>query len=213
MVREVDCVRTMADEILRGPILSIDEPITHIGIAMIPIIATKAQYELDAYLRDAQRKVPIKCILTPAIYFGSSKGNGSNGKATNEERERIREKFIRKLPGNTCGVLILDSKGMVVALSLHLHVRTFWECIGQVVDLICKYYDPRGLLLDKMTALVSATLFLARLRGVNPKEVIATKDWGNIMIGLPILKEEANESMNLEGMSKSVLYCSIGIQV
>jgi hypothetical protein len=202
----------MADEILRGPILSIDEPITHIGIAVIPIIATKAQYELDAYLSAARGTVPIKCILTPAIYFSSYESNRSNGGATDEERDRIRRRFIKKLPGNTCGVLVLDSQGMVVALSLHLHVRTFWLRIDQVVDLICKYYNPRGLLLDKMTALVSATLFLARLRGVNPKEVISTKDWGNIMIGLPILKEEADDDVNLEGMSKSVLYCSIGIR-
>ncbi|MFX1368075.1 MAG: hypothetical protein ACFFAY_05705 [Promethearchaeota archaeon] len=212
MVREVDCVRTLADEILRGPILSIDEPITHIGIAVIPIIATKAQYELDAYLNATQGRVPVKCTLTPAIYFSSSETNRPNGNPTDDERERIKEKFIKKLPGNTCGVLVMDSQGMVVALSLNLQVRTFWLRIGQVVDLICKYYNPRGLLLDKMTALVSATLFLARLRGVDSKEVIATKDWGNIMIGLPILKEETDENVNLENMSKSVLYCSIGIR-
>jgi len=211
LVREVDCVKTLADEILRGPILSISEPITHYGISIVPIIAMKSQSALDAYSKTVRGTVPNKMILRPAIYFGFATSKGGNGHATEEARMKIAKQFIRMLPGTTCGVLCLDSNGTVVALNLHLRIRAFWERIDLVEDLIQKYCDPKGMPVDKKMTLVNTTLFLAQLRGINPSEVMQTKNWGNIMIGLPTLTEETDTRQDFRPLTKSVLYCSIGM--
>lgn len=211
MESEVDCVKTVADEILRGPILSMTEPITHYGIAVVPIVATKDQTLLDSYLETVSRKVPTKMVLRTAMYFGFTDARRENGNTTEEEKTEIAKEFIAKLPHNTCGSVVLDSDGTVVALHLNLCIQAFWDRASQLSSLIQKYCNPRGMPIEKKMVLVNTALFLARLREVHPKEIVETKYWGNIMIGLPALAEETEASPAAEGFSGSVLYCSIGM--
>jgi hypothetical protein len=211
MEREVDFVKTVADEILRGPVLSMTEPITHYGIAVVPIIATKNQTLLNSYLETVSRKIPTKMILRTAMYFGFADDRRENENTTGEEKTEIAQKFIAKLPRNTCGIVVLDSDGIVVALNLNLCIQTFWDRTSLLSNLIQKYCNPRGMPIEKKMVLVNTTLFLARLREVHPREIVETKYWGNIMIGLPNFAKETEDSLAAQCFSRSVLYCSIGM--
>ncbi|MHA1966119.1 MAG: hypothetical protein ACW97G_16205 [Candidatus Thorarchaeota archaeon] len=101
-----DCVRVVADEILKGHILALSEPLSYSGIVIVPIVRVDEPQHI--------RRKLSRTTLT----------------------EYVHKVIVGSLPKNTCGVFVLDSLGDVVAFKLHLDVSTFWERISFVEKLI-----------------------------------------------------------------------------
>ncbi|MHA2323125.1 MAG: hypothetical protein ACXACG_15950 [Candidatus Thorarchaeota archaeon] len=140
-----DCVRVVADEILKGQILALSEPLSYSGIVIVPIVRV-----------DEPQHVRRKLSRTTLT-------------------EYVHKVIVGSLPKNTCGVFVLDSLGDVVAFKLHLDVSTFWERISFVEKLVVEHYKEtrkpigkdrsdsslRGL---KESCLLNRTILLCRER-------------------------------------------------
>ncbi|MFX1606980.1 MAG: hypothetical protein ACFFDD_13890, partial [Promethearchaeota archaeon] len=131
---ESDRVRVVADEILKGQILALGEPLSYSGIVIVPII------KVDDPIQ-ARRKLS-RTILT----------------------EYVHKVIVGSLPRNTCGVFILDSLGDIVAFKLHLDIETFWERINFVERLVIEHYRETRKPIGKESATARAVAFLMRLK-------------------------------------------------
>jgi len=141
-MRGSDCVRIVAEEILRGCILGLGEPLSYSGIAIVPILKF-----------DADRRI----IRSEVSSFAPSS---------------IQDAIIGSLPKNTCGVFVLDSLGDVIAFKLHLDVNTFWAKIGFVKRLISDEYKETRKPLSKFGVSSKAVGFLIRLKLKGPEGIM-----------------------------------------
>ena len=137
-----DRVRVVADEILKGQILSLSEPLSYSGIVIIPIVRAEDPIQ-------TRRKLS-RTILT----------------------EYVHKVIVGSLPKNTCGVFILDSLGDIVAFKLHLDVATFWERINFVEKLVVEHYRETRKPLGKESATARAVAFLMRLKFEGPRGIM-----------------------------------------
>jgi hypothetical protein len=140
-----DRVRVVADEILKGQILSLSEPLSYSGIVIVPIIRVDEPVQ-------TRRKLS-RTILT----------------------EYVHKVIVGSLPRNSCGVFILDSLGDIVAFKLHLDVDTFWERISFVERLVVEHYRETRKPLGKESATARAIAFLMRLKFEGPRGIMRAK--------------------------------------
>ena len=140
-----DCVRIIADEILKGQILSLSDPLTYPGIVIVPIVRVD---EPILFPRNLGRT-----ILT----------------------EYVHKVIVGSLPKNTCGVFVLDSLGDVVAFKLHCEVSVFWERISFVERLVIEHYKDTRTPISKDTASARAFAFLVRLKMEGPKGIMSSE--------------------------------------
>jgi hypothetical protein len=141
-----ECVRVVADEILRGQILSLDEALCYPGIAIIPIIKRREQ--------QSSRRLHIpRSTLT----------------------DDVLNAIVGSIPLNTCGILILDSLGDVITFRLYKEIYAFWERIRSVEKIVAGNYRNTRKPLSKVGAFGRATAFLIRLRNEGTEGVMRDK--------------------------------------
>jgi len=140
-----DCVRVVADEILRGKILGLSDPLSYPGIVIVPIVRFGTPMQLTWKLS--------KSTLT----------------------EYVHKVIVGSLPKNTCGVFVLDSLGDVVAFKLHLDVDIFWERISFVERLVVEHYKDTRKPIDKDSASIRAVSFLMRLKKEGPSGIMSSE--------------------------------------
>lgn len=140
-----DCVRIVADEILKGQILSLSDPLSYPGIVIVPIIRVGVPTQIKGKLS--------RTALT----------------------EYVHKVIVGSLPKNTCGVFVLDSLGDVVVFKLHSDVNTFWERIAFVERLVVEHYRDTRKPIGKDSANARAIAFLMRLKMEGPKGIMSSE--------------------------------------
>ncbi|MGY5859384.1 MAG: hypothetical protein RTU63_08435 [Candidatus Thorarchaeota archaeon] len=137
-----ECVRVVAEEILKGRILGLSDPLSYSGIAIVPIVRLNDSNHL-------QKRLSVTSVMDtlPKVILGS-------------------------LPSNTCGIFILDSLGDVLAFKLHQEVNTFWERIGFVEKLVVDLFKVTRKPLSKISASSIVVAFLMRLKLKGPKGIM-----------------------------------------
>ena len=137
-----ECVRVVAEEILKGQILGLCDPLSYSGITIVPIVRLNDSNHL-------QKRLSVTAVMdaVPKVILGS-------------------------LPSNTCGIFILDSLGDVLAFKLHQEVNTFWERIGFVEKLVVELYKESRKPLNKTRASSIVVAFLMRLKLKGPKGIM-----------------------------------------
>ena len=140
-----ESVRVVADEILKGQVLGLGEPLSYSGIVIVPIVRVDDSIQ-------ARRKLS-RTILT----------------------EHVHKVIVGSLPRNSCGVFILDSLGDIVAFKLHLDDDTFWERINFVERLVIEHYKETRKPFGKENAAIRAVAFLMRLKFEGPLGIMRAK--------------------------------------
>ncbi|KXH75906.1 MAG: hypothetical protein AM326_08325 [Candidatus Thorarchaeota archaeon SMTZ-45] len=140
-----DCVRVLADEILKGQNFCLSEPLSYPGIVIVPIV------KVNETLHE-KRKLS-RTTLT----------------------EYVHKVIVGSLPRNTCGVFILDSLGDVVAFKLHMTISKFWERISFVERLVVEHYKDTRKPISKDSATARAFAFLMKLKIEGPKGIMSSK--------------------------------------
>lgn len=141
---ENGCVQAVAEEILRGQIIGLGEPLSYPGIVIVPIVR-----------------------LGETLLFG---GRLSRTTLTEDSHKVI----VGSLPKNTCGVFVLDSLGDVVAFKLHQEVSVFWERIAFVERLVTTYYKDSRKPIGRASATARTVAFLMKLKVEGPKGVMSS---------------------------------------
>jgi hypothetical protein len=140
-----DCVRVVANEILKGNILSLSDPLSYPGIVIVPIVRIDVPTHIKRSLK--------RTILT----------------------EYVHKVIVGSLPRDTCGVFILDSLGDVVAFKLHCEASAFWERITFVERLVIEHYKDTRKPISKDSATARAVAFLIRLKMEGPKGIMSSE--------------------------------------
>ncbi|MHA1925486.1 MAG: hypothetical protein ACW974_06180 [Candidatus Thorarchaeota archaeon] len=164
-------IRTIADEILRGSMLSIAEPIVYPGLAIIPII----------------------------------RSNG-HGAAIARVTRSTRKAIIMGLPQHSCGAIVLNSEGDVVAFKLHRGIRAFWARLGFIQKLVANLYEKEREPIGKATALAKAVVFLARLRDAGPDGILSNSKFDYFAIGFTDIPTQQEAFSNSLGSTAHILY-------
>ncbi|MHA2352956.1 MAG: hypothetical protein ACXAC0_03275 [Candidatus Thorarchaeota archaeon] len=173
-----DRVRVVADEILKGQILALGEPLSYSGIVIVPIV------RVDDDPIQVRRKLS-RTILT----------------------EYVHKVIVGSLPKNTCGVFIMDSLGDIVALKLHLDVATFWERINFVERLVMEHYRETRKPLGKESATARAVAFLMRLKFEGPQGIMrAASDY--FAVSRTDLDSELSEVKDILSSTAAVIYAA-----
>ena len=170
-----DCVRVVVDEILKGQILSMGEPLTFPGIVLIPIVR-------------ADDTLPRKIKLSRTILT-----------------EYVHKVIVGSLPRNTCGVLVLDSLGDVVAFKLHLDIGKFWERICFIERLVIKHYKESRKPTSADSAVARAVSFLMKLKFQGPEGIMNSKSDYFAVSQIGLASELRNDS-ELFASTAAVLY-------
>ena len=142
-----DCVRIVADEILKGQILCLSEPLSYPGICIVPIVRSDEPIQ-------TRRKLS-RTNLT----------------------EYVHKVIVGSLPKNTCGVFVLDSLGDIVAFKLYLNVNAFWERIVFVEKLVVEHYRETRKPIGKDSATARAVSFLMRLKIEGPRGIMSSRSY------------------------------------
>jgi hypothetical protein len=121
-------------------------------------------------------------------------------KATDVARE-IRS----SLPENTCGVIVIDSKGKTVAFEMYRRPQAFNKRAGYLELLTVDLFDVEKTPLAGEVAWSSALQTLLKMREIDDDNVASKDDSESVIIGLDELRGEAV----LAPGSKSILYCSL----
>ncbi|MHA1137453.1 MAG: hypothetical protein ACTSSE_13290 [Candidatus Thorarchaeota archaeon] len=137
-----DCVRVVAEEILKGQIIGLSEPLSYSGITIVPIERLGAD------------------ICTQRTYV------------TKRESYSVHKVIVRSLPKNTCGVFVLDSLGDILAFKLHKEISTFWERIDFIEKLVLEHYKDTRKPLSKISASSKAVAFLMKLKLEGPEGIM-----------------------------------------
>jgi hypothetical protein len=137
----------VAEEILRGEIIGLGEPLSYPGIVIIPIIR-----------------------LGETLIFG---GRLSRTTLT----EDVHKVIVGSIPRSTCGLFVLDSLGDVIAFKLHQEVATFWERIAFVERLVAEHYKNSRKPIGRASATARAVAFLMKLKIEGPKGIMSSSDF------------------------------------
>ena len=139
------CVQAVADEILKGQVIGLGEPLSYPGIVIVPIVN-----------------------LGETLLFG---GRLSRTTLIEDDHKVI----VGSLPKNTCGVFVLDSLGDVIAFKFHQEVSTFWERISFVEKLVAEHYKNSRKPIGKSSATARTITFLMRLKIEGPKGIMSSE--------------------------------------
>lgn len=137
-----ECVQLVAEEILKGQVLGLGDPLSYSGISLVPIVRLDDEKHL------------LKLVSIARV------------------TDTIPKVIIGSLPRNSCGIFMLDSLGDVLAFRLYQDVKSFWNKIEFVERLILKHYrDTRKPLnIANVSSIVVA--FLIRLKLKGPKGIM-----------------------------------------
>ena len=144
---EDECAQAVAEEILRGEVIGLGEPLSYPGIVIVPVVR-----------------------LGETLLFG---GRLSRTTLT----ENVHKVIVGSIPRNTCGVFVLDSLGDIIAFKLHQEVSTFWERIAFVERLVTEHYKDSRKPIGRTSATARAVAFLKKLKMEGPKGIMRTSDF------------------------------------
>jgi hypothetical protein len=122
-----------------------------------------------------------------------------------EKASEVAKEIRESLPENTCGVVVVDSNGEVVALEMYRKPQAFWKRSGFIESFAVEHYDVKKKPVEGEAAWSSAVQMLFKLKDIDDENVAAKDDSDNAVIGLEDLKGEALLGKDL----KSVLYCTL----
>jgi len=122
-----------------------------------------------------------------------------------EKASEVAKEIKESLPKETCGVIVVDSNGEVVALEMYRKPQAFWKRSGFLESFAVEHYDVKKALVAGDTAKNSAIQLLLKLKDIDEKNVATKEDSDNAVIGLEELRGEALLGNDL----KSVLYCTL----
>jgi hypothetical protein len=169
-----ECARAVAEEILKGQVIGLDEPLSFPGIVIVPITRIGESLSFRGRL--------IRTTLT----------------------ENVHKVIVGSLPKNTCGVIVLDSLGDVVAFKLHQDVPAFWERIAFVEKLVVEHYKDSRKPIGSLSATSRAAAFLMKLKLKGPQGIMNSEtDYFAVSRCDP---EEVTGNV-LESMA-AILYCA-----
>ncbi|RDE15686.1 MAG: hypothetical protein C4K48_03660 [Candidatus Thorarchaeota archaeon] len=174
-----ECVRAVADEILRGHVLRLDEPLSYPGIAIIPIIRVQEQKQSKRFMH-----IPRSTL-----------------------REDAHKVIVGSIPMNSCGVLILDSLGDVITFKLHQEVSAFWERINFVEKIVAENYRDTRKPLSRASATARVVAFLMRLRN-DGTEAVVTERTNYFVVSLTDAAKQAGTIQNYLESTAAILYSS-----
>jgi hypothetical protein len=138
------CVQAVADEILKGQVIGLGEPLSYPGIVIVPIVKFGETLLFSPRLS--------RTILT----------------------EDVHKVIVGSIPTNTCGVFVFDSLGDVIAFKLHQEISTFWKRIVFVERLVAKHYKNTRKPIGKTSATARAVAFLVKLKLEGPKGIMSS---------------------------------------
>jgi hypothetical protein len=124
-----------------------------------------------------------------------------------EKATKIAKEIEKELPENTCGVVVIDSKGEVVAFKMYRRPQAFRKRAGYLESLTVELYDVEKKPLEGEAAWSSALQLLLKMKEIDDDSVASKTESENAIIGLDELKGEAV----LAPGSESILYCSLGL--
>ncbi len=172
-------VQEVADEILRGSRLSLSRPLCQSGIAVVPVIVPRL---LEWSLKSLR--------------------------VTREGRDAC-TRIVDGLPQNTCGAILVDSRGRVVAFKLFHGIQEFWERIGFIEDIASKYQSESQPRLPEATVLGKAIVFLARLRSMGPESVLSEDNSDFFAVGFTDHEKVASDTDGSRSTKAAVIYGSL----
>ena len=118
---------------------------------------------------------------------------------------KVAKEMRESLPKETCGVIIIDSSGEVVALEMYRKPQAFWKRSGFLESYAIEHYDVKKSPVEGEVAWSSALQLLFKLKDIDDEDVSSSEDSDNAFIGLEELRGEALFGKDL----KSVLYCTL----
>lgn len=114
-----------------------------------------------------------------------------------------------KLPKGTCGVIVIDPTGKIIAMELYSKERAFMRRAGFLESVLMEFSDQTKKALEGEAAWSKAVQLLLQMKDIKSNEVLAKTDTQSISIGLHDLRGEAILQKNVEETKNHILYCSL----
>ncbi|MGY5854220.1 MAG: DUF6569 family protein, partial [Candidatus Thorarchaeota archaeon] len=149
--------------------------------------------EVERYCKTLGMKDPTK--YTDALTEVQAKAN------------EVAKEIKSGLPENTCGVVVIDSKGNAVAFEMYRRPQAFRKRTGYLESLTVELFDVEKKPLEGEAAWSSALQLLLKMKEIDDDNVASKDDSESAIIGLDELRGEAV----LAPGSESILYCSLGL--
>ena len=124
-----------------------------------------------------------------------------------EKATEIAKEIKSQLPENTCGVIVVDSKGAAVAFEMYRRPQAFQKRAGYLESLTVELFDVNKKPLGGEAAWSSALQLLLKMKEIDDDKVASKDDSESAIIGLDELRGE----VVLAPGSESILYCSLGL--
>jgi hypothetical protein len=124
-----------------------------------------------------------------------------------EKATEIAREIRGSLPENTCGVIVVDSKGDAVAFEMYRRPQAFHKRAGYLESLTVELFDIEKKPLEAEAAWSSALQLLLKMKEIDVDSVVSKEDSESAIIGLDELRGEAV----LAPGSESILYCSLSL--
>ncbi|MGY5858921.1 MAG: DUF6569 family protein [Candidatus Thorarchaeota archaeon] len=124
-----------------------------------------------------------------------------------EKATEVAREIRSSLPDNTCGVIVIDSKGEAVAFEMYRRPQAFSKRAGYLESLTVELYNVEKKPLEGEAAWSSALQLLLKMKEIDDDKVASRVDSESAMIGLDDLRGEAV----LAPGSESILYCSLSL--
>ena len=124
-----------------------------------------------------------------------------------EKATEVAREIRSSLPENTCGVIVIDSKGEAVAFEMYRRPQAFNKRAGYLESLTVELFDVEKKPLEGEAAWSSALQLLLKMKEIDEDNVASRVDSESAIIGLDELRGEAV----LAPGSESILYCSLSL--
>jgi len=124
-----------------------------------------------------------------------------------ERATEVAREIRGSLPENTCGVIVIDSKGDAVAFEMYRRPQSFNKRAGYLESLTVELFDIEKKPLEGEAAWSSALQLLLKMKEIDDDNVASKDDSESAIIGLDELRGEAV----LAPGSESILYCSLSL--
>ena len=177
----------------------------------------KQKYE--SIMTDVDHYIPETAIDQSAVWSDVDQYCKTAGapdskytEALKKKREKVKtatESIKSSLPEGTCGLIVIDSEGSVLAFELYRNSNSFKQRKG-FIESLAMLEQKEKKPLEGEAAWSRGLQLLFRMKELGDEEVISKKDSDTIHIGFDDLRGEAIIGKGLKDDMRAVLYCSIG---
>ncbi len=186
------------------------------GAGSLELKRKMRRMKYESIMTDVEHYVPETAVDQTEVWeeverYGKTLGLDDTTKYTDalakvqEKASEVAKEIRESLPKETCGVIVVDSNGEVVALEMYRKPHAFWKRSGFLESFAIEHYDVKKAPVEGEAAWSSALQLLFKLKDIDEESVVAKEDSDNAVIGLEDLKGEALLGEDL----KSVLYCTL----